>query len=112
MTGTVSHPGGSLQGVISNVPNVHLSSTSTEESSRSNKNCNTGVPSDIIKDLEILDKPSASTIPSCNLYASPVRTGYDPKVNTNCSQVTVTDKINYKQSLISSWMNQERDVDT
>uniref|UniRef100_A0A8D8ZZM0 BMP and activin membrane-bound inhibitor homolog n=1 Tax=Cacopsylla melanoneura TaxID=428564 RepID=A0A8D8ZZM0_9HEMI len=110
MTGTVSHPGGSLRGVISNVPNVHLSTaTSTEESSRSNKNCNTGVPSDIIKDLEILDKPSASTIPSCNIYSSPIRTGYDPKVN---SQVTVTDKINYKQSLISSWMNQEREPDT
>lgn len=74
--------------------------------SRAIKNCN-AVPSVIIKDLEILDKSSSSSIPSCNLYTGRQPQSYDPSVN---SQPVVTDKINYKQSLISTWMSTERDV--
>lgn len=94
-----------LEGTLNNPCGSPAETTENNAFVRVVKNCN-AVPSDIIKDLEILDKPSSSSIPSCNLYSGRQST-YDPSVN---SQPVVTDKINYKQSFISTWMTNERDV--
>ncbi|KAI5711207.1 hypothetical protein M8J76_011229 [Diaphorina citri] len=106
----------SLRGMISNsctgttsFPHaLPISSLVDNATCRSMKNCN-AVSSDIIKDLEILDKPSSSNIPPCNVYSGRPTQGCELSVN---SQANVSDKINYKKSFISSWMSSERDVTT